>query len=74
MNYVKDDDEIVAEVVGGTLNRGSIDSHVHKQADRQRFREDRAEERFFLPNPEATRALSLGQQTMVSDFFGFEQS
>ena len=41
----------------------------HKQADRQRFREDRAEERFFLPNPEATKALSMGQQTMVSDFF-----
>lgn len=41
----------------------------HKQADRHRFREDRAEERFFLPNPEATKALSLGQQTMVSDFF-----
>ena len=41
----------------------------HKQADRQRFREDRAEERFFLPNPEATKALSMGQQTMVSDLF-----
>ena len=27
----------------------------HKQADRQRFREDRAEERFFLPNPQATK-------------------
>ena len=41
----------------------------HKHADRQRFREDRAEERFFLPNPQATKALSMGQQTMVSDLF-----
>lgn len=41
----------------------------HKQADTERFREERREERFFLPNPEATKALSMGQQTMVSDFF-----
>ena len=42
---------------------------AHKHADRQRFREDRAEDRFFLPNPQATKALSMGQHTMVSDLF-----
>ena len=41
---------------------------AHQGADRQRFKETHNEERFFLPNPEVTQALSLGQQTMVSDF------
>ena len=41
----------------------------HKHADRQRFRGRRSRKRFFLPNPQATKALSLGQQTMVSDLF-----
>ena len=38
---------------------------THVVADRSRFSEQRQEERFFLPSAEATRALSLGQQTMV---------
>ena len=42
---------------------------THVVADRSRFSEQRQEERFFLPSAEATRALSLGQQTMVSDLF-----
>jgi len=42
--------------------------HVaHQGADRERFKETQTEDRFFLPNPEVTQALSLGQQTMVSD-------
>ena len=44
--------------------------HVsHQRADTERFREGDREERFFLPNPAATKAISMGQQTMVSDFF-----
>ena len=42
---------------------------THVVTDRSRFSENRQEERFFLPSAEATNALSLGQQTMVSDFF-----
>ncbi len=40
---------------------------AHQGADQQRFKKQQRQERFFLPNPDATKALSMGQQTMVSD-------
>ncbi len=42
---------------------------AHQAADQQRFKEDQTVVRFFLPNPAVTKALAMGQPTMVSDFF-----
>ena len=44
-------------------------SYVHHRAvDEFRFVGQKLEERYYLPSPQATKALSLGHQTMVSDF------
>ncbi len=42
---------------------------MHQKVDRIRFAEYRQEERYFLPNPQTTKAISMGHQVMVSDFF-----
>ena len=47
---------------------GAFISHLSlKKADQIRFGSIEVEERFYLPNPDATKALSLGHQTMVGD-------
>ena len=46
----------------------------HKQVDRQRFREDRAEERFFLPNPGSDqKPFRWVNKRWCPIFFGFGQ-
>ena len=37
------------------------------EADRNRFNKVDISDRFYIPKPDATKALSLGQQTMVAD-------
>ena len=45
-------------------------AHVsHKAIDEERFNSMTSEERYFLPNIAATRALSMGQQSFVADLF-----
>ena len=41
----------------------------HRAVDDNRFVGQKLDERYFLPSPQVTRAISLGHHSMLSDFF-----
>ena len=41
--------------------------HWTQAADRDRFDKVDISDRFYIPNPMATRALSMGHHTMIAD-------